>query len=183
MFSTLVRNGVYLRMLEERHAPAIFAVVDRDRAYLGEWLPWVDGTQQVDDTLNFIRTTLEQFAKNEGLTAGIWCGDEYAGVIGTHKIDWLNRKVEIGYWLASKFQGQGIITDACRLLTDHALQEWELHRVEIHCASENARSCAVPKRLGFQFEGVLREAQLLRGRYVDSNVYAMLAGDWKIVAK
>src|SRR5579864_576093 len=179
MFRRTIQDGVSLQLLEERHGPAIFAVVDRDRAYLREWLPWVDPTTDAGATLKFIKTTLEQFASNEGLVAGIWCGDEFAGTIGTHKIDWLNRRVEIGYWIASKFQGRGIVTDGCRALIDHAFEEWELNRVEIHCAPQNEKSCAIPKRLGFQFEGVLREAQLLDGKYVDTNVYAMLARDWE----
>ncbi len=183
MFRRDIRDGVCLRLLEERHAAAIFAVVDRERAYLRKWLPWVEEATGAADTLKFIKTALAQFASNEGLTAGIWCGSEYAGAIGTHKIDWLNRKVEIGYWIASKFQGQGIVTDACRLLTTHAFQEWELNRVEIHCAPGNKRSCAIPKRLGFQLEGVLRKAQLVGGKYLDTNVYGMLARDWKRASK
>ena len=179
MFRRTIQDGVYLSLLEERHAPAVFVVIDRDRAYLREWLPWVDPTQGAEDTRKFIRTTLEQFANGDGLCAGIWCGNEFAGTIGTHKIDWLNRKVEIGYWLASKFQGRGIVTEGCRILTDHAFQEWRLNRVEIHCAPQNTKSCAIPARLGFQLEGVLREGQLLDGKYLDTNVYAMLARDWK----
>jgi ribosomal-protein-serine acetyltransferase len=179
MFRLDIRDGFYLKLLEERHAPAIFALVNRDRKYLRKWLPWVDLTKQVDDTQKFVKITLAQFANNEGLTAGIWRGNEFAGTIGTHKIDWLNRKVEIGYWLGSKFQGQGIVTQACRLLTDHAFNEWDLNRVEIHCAPGNKKSCAIPKRLGFELEGVLRKAQLVSGKYLDANVYAMLARDWK----
>ena len=41
MFQRTIQDGVHLKLMEERHAPAIFAVVDRDRAYLREWLPWV----------------------------------------------------------------------------------------------------------------------------------------------
>jgi len=178
MFQRDIRDGVYLKLLEDRHAAAIFAVVNRDRAYLRKWLPWVDLTARADDTLKFVKATLAQFANNEGLTAGIWQGKEYVGTVGTHKIDWLNRKVEIGYWLASKFQGRGIVTGACRLLTDHAFEEWKLNRVEIHCAPGNKKSCAIPKRLGFQLEGVLRKAQLVSGKYLDTNVYGMLARDW-----
>jgi ribosomal-protein-serine acetyltransferase len=183
MFQRDIRDGVCLKLLEERHAAAVFAAVNRDRVHLRKWLPWVDNNRRVDDALNFIRTTLAQFANNEGLTVGIWRGNEYAGTIGTHKIDWLNRKVEIGYWLAARFQGKGIVTDASRLLIDHAFQEWKLNRVEIHCAPGNKKSCAIPQRLGFQLEGVLRMAQFIGGKYMDTNVYAMLARDWKRAAK
>ncbi len=179
MFRKTIQEGVHLSLLEERHAPEVFAVVDRERAYLREWLPWVDDTINADYTLAFIKNALEQFAANQGFSAGIWRGVDLIGVIGTHRIDWLYRKVEIGYWLASGFQGRGIVTDACRAVIQHAFAEWKLNRVEIHCASGNAKSCAIPKRLGFQFEGTQREAQLVNGRYLDIQVYAMLARDWK----
>src|SRR5579871_1530287 len=183
MFRRELRGGFYLALLEERHAPAIFALVNRERTYLRKWLPWVDLTNQVDDTLKFVKMTLAQFANTEGLTAGIWRGDEFAGVIGTHKIDWLNRRVEIGYWLGSKFQERGIMTESCRILLNHAFQEWDLNRVEIHCAPSNKKSCAIPKRLGFELEGVLRKSQRISGKYLDANIYAMLARDWKNVPR
>jgi ribosomal-protein-serine acetyltransferase len=179
MFQKAIQEGVYLKLLEERHAPEVFAVVDRERAYLREWLPWVDSSLEADATREFIKNALQQFAANEGFSAGIWQGKEVIGVIGTHKIDWLNRKVEIGYWIAARFQGRGIVTDACRAVLDHAFREWKLNRVDIHCASGNTKSCSIPKRLGFHFEGTLREAQLIGSRYLDIHTYAMLARDWK----
>ena len=179
MFRRSIHADIYLTLLEERHAPTVFRVVDRERNYLRRWLPWVDRTTSADDTKEFIRMSLQQFADNDGLVAGIWCQDEFAGTIGTHKIDWPNRKVEIGYWIAAKFQGRGIITDACRAVIAYAFHELELNRVEIDCAAGNLKSCAIPKRLGFEFEGIRREGQLLDGHYVDIHVYAMLARDWR----
>jgi ribosomal-protein-serine acetyltransferase len=178
MFRRIIRDDLYLALLEERHAGEVFAVVDRERAYLREWLPWVDPTRTADAILKFIKDSLQQFASNEGFAAGIWSGEEFAGVIGTHKVDWQYRKAEMGYWIASKFQGRGIVTDAARAVIDHAFVAWKLNRVEIHCATGNAKSCAIPQRLGFQFEGVHRQAQLLNGSYLDINVYSLLAGEW-----
>ena len=84
----------------------------------------------------------------------------------------------IGYWIAQGFRGRGIVTDACRAVIDYAFLESKLNRVEIHCAAGNEKSCAIPQRLGFQLEGLLREAQLLNGEYQDIHVYGMLARDW-----
>ena len=179
MFCARVRDGLDLRLLEERHAPEVFALVDQDRGYLREWLPWVDATRALDDSLSFIRSSLEQFASNNGFAAGIWSGGRFAGVVGTHKIDWLNRKVEIGYWLGRAFQGRGIVTDACRAVVTHALGELELNRVGILCAAGNTRSSAVPRRLGFTLEGTLRQGQCLQGGYHDLLVFGMLQRDWK----
>jgi len=54
-----------------------------------------------------------------------------------------------------------------------------MHRVEIRCGTGNHRSCAVPERLGFTREGVLREAQWVSGRWVDLVVWGMLEQEWK----
>ncbi|MDP8980980.1 MAG: GNAT family N-acetyltransferase [Acidobacteriota bacterium] len=176
MFRKPLRDNVWLALFEERHAEAIFATVDRHRESLRTWLPWVDLTTSPEPSLAFIRDALAQFAKNEGFSAGIFVDGELAGGIGTKTIDWTNRKVEIGYWLAPPYEGRGIMTDAVRALVEHAFEEWQLHRVYLHCATGNAKSCAVAERAGFRLDGVLRESQLLYGVYHDLNEYGLLVG-------
>src|SRR5277367_4974551 len=114
MFAAPIRDGFELRLLEERHAKPLFRLVEQERAQLSPWLSWVDATRSEEDTGTFVHSVLEQFASNRGFAAGIWNHERLTGTIGTHRIDWLNRKVELGYWLARGFQGQGIMTDACR---------------------------------------------------------------------
>jgi ribosomal-protein-serine acetyltransferase len=168
-----------MRLLEERHASEVFALINQDRAYLRQWLPWVDSTISEDDSLAFIRSVLQQFAAGESITAGIWSRGRFAGVIGTHKINSLFRKVELGYWLGDSFQRQGIMTDCCRVMITHLFEERELNRVEICCADGNARSMAIPKRLGFQLEGKLRDGDFSGGRHHDLLVFGMLRREWK----
>ncbi len=179
MFAATLRPGVELRLLEERHAPALFARVDREREYLRQWMPWVDVTRTEEDILAFIRRMLDTFSSNQGFSAGIWVDGTIGGVITLHKVDWVNRKGEIGYWLGQEFQGQGIMTDATRAVTDHALVELQLNRVEILCATSNDKSRAIPKRLGFALEGVLREAQFLNERHDDLELYSMLRREYR----
>ena len=178
MFRAILRPDLELRILEERHAETVFALIHQDRAYLRQWLPWVDSTLTPDDTLAFIRSSLQQFASGDAITAGIWHRGQFAGVIGTAKIYKLFHKAEIGYWLGESFQRKGFMTDACRALTTHLLDELELHRVEIHCAVSNSKSAAVPRRLGFVLEGTLREATFAAGSFHDLHVFGMLQKDW-----
>src|ERR1700679_2747795 len=114
MFSAILRPGVELRLLEERHAPVLYALVDREREVLRQWMPWVDATKGEDDTVAFIRRVLELFATNRGFSAGIWSDGSIAGTVSLHNLDWANRRVEIGYWLGREFQGLGIATAAAR---------------------------------------------------------------------
>jgi ribosomal-protein-serine acetyltransferase len=178
MFRAALRPGLDLRLLEDRHTDVLFALINSERDRLREWLPWVDATETVDDTRAFIRRSLEQFAADEGFAAGIWNNNALAGVIGTHKINWADRKVEIGYWLAREFEGQGIVTEACRAVVTHLFREMDLNRIAILCATGNTKSCAIPPRLGFRLEGTLREYESCSGAYLDLNVYAMLKREW-----
>jgi ribosomal-protein-serine acetyltransferase len=179
MFRYRIDEETELRLLEERHAQELFALIDQNRTYLREWLPWVDGTTSLEDTRKFIRFSLEQFARNEGFNAGIWYHSKLAGVIGHHKINWANRKTSIGYWLGVSFQGKGLMTKSCRAVVNYDLNELKLNRIEIRCAVENRKSRAIPERLGFRQEGIIRQAEWLYDHFVDLVVYGMLADEWK----
>ena len=168
-----------LRIYEERHAREVAELVDQNRAYLRQWLPWIDNSRTIEDSRAFIRSSLQQFAQNEGFQTGIWYKGKLVGGIGYHSIDWIDRKVEIGYWLSESFQGKGLMTKACRTLITYAFTELGLNKVEIHCATENIRSCAIPKRLGFTQEGILRDAEWLYDHYVNTVVYGLLAREWQ----
>jgi ribosomal-protein-serine acetyltransferase len=71
------------------------------------------------------------------------------------------------------------MTAACRCFVEHAFVELGLRRVEIRCAFENAKSRAIPERLGFALEGVLRCSEVLYEQTVDHAVYRMLSEDWE----
>ena len=100
-------------------------------------------------------------------------------MVGYHAIDWENRSTALGYWLGKGYQGKGLVTAACRALVEHAFGELDLNRVSIACATENKKSCAVPDRLGFRREGVVRQAEWLYDHFVDHAVYATLASEWR----
>jgi len=182
MFKHVIDDETELRLLEPRHAGELFALVDENREHLRRWLPWVDATKTVEDSRRFLLRQLRAFAQALGVTVGIWHKGQLAGVIGLH-VRPLSRRAEIGYWLGEAFQGKGLMTKACKALIDYAFTELKLHRVEIHCAVSNTRSRAIPERLGFQQEGVLREATWTSSGFDDLVVYGMLAHEWAAYRK
>lgn len=179
ILSIKIDEDTDLRLHEERHAQGLFNLIDANRAYLREWLPWLDYEMSFEDTRAYIRSSLLQFANNEGFQLGIYYKGQLAGAIGYHSIDWANRKVEIGYWIAESFQGKGLVTKACKTLVTYAFKELGLNKVNINCAIGNIRSRAIPKRLGFTQEGTLRDGEWLYDHFVDLVVYSMLAKDWQ----
>ena len=87
MFGYELGENTELRLLEERHAEQLADLTDRNRDHLRTWLPWVDAGRTVEDSKNFIRSTLKQFVENNGFQAGIWHEGRLAGVVGYHAID------------------------------------------------------------------------------------------------
>jgi len=94
-------------------------------------------------------------------------------------IDLMNNKAEIGYWLGYSYVGKGIMTRSCEALIRYAFDDLELNKLWIRCAVENARSCNIPKQLGFSFEGIERQGGLMHGKYMDLKVYSLLRKEWK----
>jgi ribosomal-protein-serine acetyltransferase len=179
MFRRKVAPGIEVRQFEMRDAEPAFAAVERNRDHLRQWLPWVDYTRSVEDVRHFISRVQTQFDANQGPQAGIWVNGQFSGSLGCHAIDWANRSSSIGYWVDAAQQGRGLITRCCAVMLDYLFHEMALHRVEIRCGTENRRSCAIPERLGFTREGVVREAEWVNDRWVDLVVWGMLERDWR----
>jgi ribosomal-protein-serine acetyltransferase len=173
-----VTDSLELRQISEDDAFELTRLIDRNRRYLKEWLPWLDRNTTVEDTARFIGSSLEQALDDNGLTFGIVFEGALAGVIAEVYLDSGNRRTELGYWLAADHQGRGIVTRAAARLTEYAFYEQGCHRVVIHCAAGNLKSRAVAERLGFLQEGLLREAEWLYDHYVDLVIYSMLKVNW-----
>jgi ribosomal-protein-serine acetyltransferase len=172
-------NGYVLRLLEEADADELFGVIDANREHLGAWVPWVAFEHEPADVLPFIRATRKQIGDNNGLqTAIVDPGGRIVGMVGFHAVEWMHRTSSIGYWLARDEQGRGTMTEAVRAYVDYGFATMKLNRIAIRAAVENARSRAIPQRLGFREEGVLRGIERIGDRTLDGVVYAMLAADW-----
>ena len=177
MLRLQLSEDVGLRYLEPSDADELNALIDENRTYLSRWMAWA-ANHDLTATRKFIDLTRAQLADDDGLQTAIVEGGRIIGVVGFHGVDWRNRSTSIGYWLAEDRQGRGTMTLAVRALVDHAFTRWRLHRVEIRTAPENHRSQAIPQRLGFTREGVLRESEKIGDAYLDGVVFGMLASEW-----
>jgi ribosomal-protein-serine acetyltransferase len=165
-----------LVQLEEGHAEELYALVEANRGYLAQWLPWAAG-QTLEGTREFIAKTRRQVDENDGFQGALVLGGRMVGAGGFLSVKWESRSTELGYWLAEDQQGRGLMTKTVSALVDHAFGQWRLNRVEIHAGAGNRKSRAIPERLGFQQEGVLRDYERVGDRYIDIVVYSLLASD------
>ena len=174
----IVNEEIYLKIVDENDVDAIFDTIDSEREYLGEWLPFVKYTQEQTDTIQFVDSL--QNTPMKDLTFAIYCGDDFAGLIGLKDPDYDNKKAEIGYWLAYAFQHQGIITQSAKRLIQYAFDDLGLNRIQLKAATENIKSQNVAKRLGFTLEGIERDGELHERGFVDLMQFGLLKKDFKL---
>ena len=177
-FTLTVDDDVELRLWNESDAEELFALVDRNRSYLREWLPWLDITRSVEDERGFIRRVRKNFADGIGMETGIWVDGTLTGTISFHTSKVENRSTQIGYWISADAQGQGLITRCCKAMLDYAFEKGDFDKAEIHVARGNRKSRAIPERLGFEEERIEENTEWLYDRFVDHVVYGMTADKW-----
>ncbi len=182
-FSRKIDDDLTIRPFEARDALAIYNLVDANRSHLRPWLSWVDTTETPADSEQFLRLSRRKWGNRDGWEGGIWQRGQLIGSVGYHYWDFQASTTEMGYWLAESHTGKGIMTRVIRAMTDDALFDLGLNRVVIHCAVRNLASAAIPLRLGFTHEGIIREVQWLYDHYVDWNIYTMLSDEWAQMAE
>ena len=173
-----VNDDITLHPPYQAYAKELFQIVDAQRDYLGQWLPWVEQTLNEKNIEDFLKLSYKLNQGQQQLNSFICFQKELVGSISLVRIDKENKTAEIGYWLSKDMQGKGIISAAAKVMITHSFNILQLHRIEIKVATENKKSRAIPQRLGFQLEGVLRESYLLGDQHIDLEMYSMLRQDW-----
>ncbi len=170
-----VDSNIHLQPLQEEEVDVLFALVDANRPYLREFLGWVDYNTSRAHALAFIKEEKEKAKKLESFTVGIYLSNALVGVISLHAIDHLNQCASIGYWIAQKYQGKGIMSASVHAVIEYAFRELHLHRIELRCAVHNHKSRKIAERMGFSQEGTLIQAIHHYGTYFDAYMYGLTA--------
>lgn len=105
--------------------------------------------------------------------------DVVVGTCTLFHFDGRHRRAEIGYALRSDHWGRGLAGEAVSLALDWCFRTLDLHRVEADIDPRNMPSRRLLARLGFASEGVMRERFFIGDEATDSEIFGLLAGDWR----
>jgi ribosomal-protein-serine acetyltransferase len=177
MFFREIDRDIKLSLSIPQYAEEIFQLIDKNREFLKQWLPWLNSVQKISNTKEFIELQLLKFQQGEALHITIFYRDKIVGVVGFNQIDRFNSIGYIGYWLGEEYNHKGIMTKSVAELIEIGRSYYALNRFDIRCAVENNRSRAIPERLGFQNEGIIRHAEKVYDKYLDHVVYGLLKND------
>ena len=86
---------------------------------------------------------------------------------------------EHGYGLGRTWWGRGLMTEACRALLRHGFEDLDLEVIYARVDPANRPSVRVVEKLGFTYEGTLRQRTLARGVRVDHQHWGLLRSEWE----
>lgn len=156
-----------------------FDAVEASRATLEPWLPWVPFQTDVPASTRYAEMSASDWDYGRAVRFAIRDRKTkvFLGIVSLENIQHLHLSTDLGYWLRQDARGRGLMTEAAQGAVDYAFRHMGFHRVRVAASTENHRSLAVIRRLGFRFEGISRHAELIAGRWLDHAVFAKLSTD------
>lgn len=176
-FPGLTTERLRLRELRHADAAALFAILSDEEvtAYYGH-----EPHQSLDDTRALIDDIQARYARREIIRWAITRqGEErLIGSCSLHHFDPGYHHAETGYELDRACWGQGLMAEALGAVLTYGFEELGLQRIEAIIDEANARSKGLLLKLGFRYEGRLRERYYFRGGFEDEYYYGLLKHEW-----
>jgi ribosomal-protein-alanine N-acetyltransferase len=142
-----------------------------------QYMDW--GPNDVHDTRAFLTMAVGQATQRQRTEYELAAvlPDASDRVIGSVSLRITNRQHqqgELGYIFHPAFWSHGYATEATRALLDFGFGPLGLHRIAATCRPENRGSARVLVKAGMVLEGRMRDHRLIRDRWYDSMLYAVV---------
>jgi RimJ/RimL family protein N-acetyltransferase len=177
---------VVVRPYVDADAPALYGAIRESIEHLRPWMAWAEQYRSVDDALAYIRQSAMTVQLGTDFPLGIFAraDGQFLGGTGLHVSEPRLPSFEIGYWIRQSAEGRGYVSEAVRLLTGYAFESMGAARVVIQCNAGNERSKHVAERLGFTYEGRLRNAERdTTDRLADRLIFAMIPAEYERIRR
>lgn len=173
MNTNLQTERLYLRQIQISDAPYLFAFWSDP--IVTEFMN-IEPFQCIEEAEEMILVLNKLALKNKAIRYTILLKgtNKIIGSCGYNCIDKNNARAEIGYELGKDFWGKGYASEAILTLMKEGFNERKLNRIEAKVEPQNSKSIKVLEKLGFFFEGTLRQYEKSDGAFVDLYMYSKL---------
>ena len=181
MPSTVPTERLWLRRFRSGDARLLSEAVGESLPELSQWLPWAQGYYGLSEARTFIRSSNRSWRRGRAFDFLVRLKEEPGQVVGGVGI-WhtsrIQRSGEIGYWVRSDLTGLGVATEAAGALLPLGFEEMRLHRILMRVGVGNHSSRRIAEKLGFSHEGIARQEIMVRGKWMDHEVFSLLEDEW-----
>jgi len=131
-----------------------------------------------DDAEKYFASMEPEVDKGKMLRMSIFVefSGEYCGSIGLH-IEREHGRAELGYWIGVPFWGHGYASEAASAIVAYGIQTLGLNRIFATVFAGNTASRRVAEKSGMKYEGCMRQHVNKWGKYLDVEIYAVLASE------
>ena len=88
--------------------------------------------------------------------------------------------MELGFWIFPQYWNKGIATEVLKAVIDYCQQQKDIHRLEAFVEEGNAASSKVLEKVGFIYEGTMRDCEIKNGKFVSLLIYALVSSITRI---
>jgi RimJ/RimL family protein N-acetyltransferase len=174
---TIQTERLVLRPMDEGDIDALFEMCSVPEVVRYTPRPAMKERIEAEQMMERIKAN---FARGDAFQLGIERRQDrvvlgYCGLFSFHET---SRRAEIGYSLDIRYWGEGYMSEALVAFVDYAFDGLGLHRIEADIDPRNAASARSLVRLGFTYEGLLRERWIVAGEISDTGMYGLLRSDW-----
>ncbi len=172
-FISRIDDELNLVFLDESYAKDLYKIVDEERDYLSQWLSWPPSMKSEEDFKSYIKRSIYSYSEGRSACYIIEYKGSIAGLIHKRNIIRELKKVEVGYWISSRYQGNGVVTRGLKYLVEDIFKGSDIEKIEAAVATENLKSQKVCKSLGFVEEGRIKNSENLHGKIIDHVIFGL----------
>ena len=139
-----------------------------------------DPHRNLVDTRAFLDFVLDQILRGAAFIWGIVheSNSHVIGTIGLANYAAQHSRAELGFAIGRPWWGQGLTTEAVRVVLSYGFRQLQLNRVEAYCMADNIASARVLEKAGLRFEGLLSKREFIKGEFEDLKLYAILRSEY-----
>jgi RimJ/RimL family protein N-acetyltransferase len=175
----LTDGSITLRPYRLSDAEPLYEVVRESLPELLPWMPWAYPDYSLKDSRKWIESCARTWAKGKEYNFVIIDSKDGSllGGCGLNQVRRRARFANLGYWVSSKYTGQGVATASALLVARFGFDELGFNRIEIGAAASNAASLRVAEKIGASREGIQKRKITFRDKVYDRQVFSLTPKD------
>lgn len=135
----------------------------------------------IEDAINELNWYDKIFKEQTGLR---WVIEEaeskkVIGTCGFLNYERAHNRIEIGYDLNPRYWGKGVMKEVLNCIIHFAFVTMNINKIEAKVEPENKSSIRLLEKLNFYKEGVLRQHEFEKGKYIDLAIFSKLKSEYE----
>lgn len=134
----------------------------------------------LEDAVWYINDSIAHAEKKQINYAIVIDGKAAGGIAIVVKDDVYEKSAELGYWLAQEYWRRGIMSKAVREICNEAFATFDIVRIFAEPFADNAGSRGVLEKVGFTYEGTMRNGVYKNGEFHSYCMYSVLREEFVV---